>query len=116
MELVPRQHGKGTAMSDIGIDCAERAGARGAAARAETSHGGVSARRALLRAADIAVIVCGVIALLAFYTAVNQKFPGYGAIAELRHLLVRWDEEVLLVITVDLITLAPSTRSKRLGG
>jgi putative ABC transport system permease protein len=62
-------------------------------------------RRALLSAASIAVTVAGIVAVLAFHATVNDRLPGRSS-GGLANPVVSRDEQMLLVITVMLVTLA----------
>ena len=62
-------------------------------------------RRALLTAASIAVTVCGIVAVLAFHATVTGTLTGRSA-RGLANPAVSRDEQMLLVITVMLITLS----------
>ncbi len=62
-------------------------------------------RRALLSAASIAVTVCGIVAVLAFHATVSRTATGKLA-GGLVSPVVSRDEQMLLVITVMLITLS----------
>jgi putative ABC transport system permease protein len=62
-------------------------------------------RRALLSAASIAVTVCGIVAVLAFHATVNGTVTGRSA-GGLVSPVVSRDEQMLLVITIMLITLS----------
>ncbi len=62
-------------------------------------------RRALLSAASIAVTVCGIVAVLAFHATVNGKMTG-GSAGGLASPVVSRDGQVLLVITIMLVTLS----------
>ena len=62
-------------------------------------------RRALLSTASIAVTVCGIVAVLAFHATVNATVTG-GSAGGLVSPVVSRDEQMLLVITVMLVTLS----------
>ena len=62
-------------------------------------------RRALLSAASIAVTVCGIVAVLAFHATVSRTVTGRLA-GGLVSPVVSRDEQMLLVITIMLITLS----------
>ena len=62
-------------------------------------------RRALLSAASIAVTVCGIVAVLAFHATVSRTVTGKLA-GGLVSPVVSRDEQMLLVITIMLITLS----------
>ena len=62
-------------------------------------------RRALLSAASIAVTVCGIVAVLAFHATVSRTVTGTLA-GGLVSPVVSRDEQMLLVITIMLITLS----------
>ncbi|HEV2252235.1 MAG TPA: ABC transporter permease [Streptosporangiaceae bacterium] len=62
-------------------------------------------RRALLSAASIAVTVCGIVAVLAFHATVSRTVTGSPA-GGLVSPVVSRDEQMLLVITIMLITLS----------
>ena len=61
-------------------------------------------RRALLSAASIAVTVTGIVAVLAFHARAGEK--NYGGSSGLANPVAIRDEQMLLVITVMLLTLA----------
>jgi predicted lysophospholipase L1 biosynthesis ABC-type transport system permease subunit len=66
-------------------------------------------RRALLSAANIAVTVTGIVAVIAFHTAVNSKLSTAGALTAgggLSDPVVNRDEQMLAVITIMLVALA----------
>src|SRR5580700_2581603 len=62
-------------------------------------------RRALLSAASIAITVCGIVAVLAFHATVSRTVAG-GSAGGLTNPVVSRDEQMLLVITIMLITLS----------
>ena len=62
-------------------------------------------RRALLSTASIAVTVCGIVAVLAFHATVNGQLAGASG-SGLTSPVVSRDEQMLLVITIMLITLS----------
>jgi putative ABC transport system permease protein len=62
-------------------------------------------RRALLSAASIAVTVCGIVAVLAFHATVNATVTGRSA-GGLVSPVVSRDKQMLLVITIMLVTLS----------
>jgi len=61
-------------------------------------------RRALLGAANVAVTMAGVVAVLTFHATAGQKINGGGS--GLADPVYNRDEQVLLVLTVMLLTLA----------
>ena len=65
-------------------------------------------RRALLSAANIAVTVTGIVAVIAFHTAVDSKLSAASALAAggLSDPVVNRDEQMLTVITIMLVALA----------
>jgi putative ABC transport system permease protein len=62
-------------------------------------------RRALLSTASIAVTVCGIVAVLAFHATVNGQLAGASG-SGLTSPVVSRDEQMLLVITIMLVTLS----------
>ena len=62
-------------------------------------------RRALLSAASIAITVCGIVAVLAFHATVSRTATG-GSAGGLTNPVVSRDEQMLLVITIMLVTLS----------
>jgi len=62
-------------------------------------------RRALLSMASIAVTVCGIVAVLAFHATVNGQLAGASG-SGLTSPVVSRDEQMLLVITIMLVTLS----------
>jgi putative ABC transport system permease protein len=62
-------------------------------------------RRALLSAASIAVTVCGIVTVLAFHATVSRMTAG-GSAGGFTNPVVSRDEQVLLVITIMLVTLS----------
>jgi putative ABC transport system permease protein len=65
-------------------------------------------RRALLSAANVAVTVTGIVAVLAFHAFANNKLSGASALTAggLSNPVINRDEQMLVIITVMLVTLA----------